>query len=385
MAAAEVRFVGVWNPQRSELSSAAGLGTHYLHWKDQSRRKLSVRAEKTRGVEEGKTLRTSSSNYFLFGRNNVFLILKAVQNGSIGGAQSLIQQMYNLKDIPIPLLDASYSVVNEIKKRMAFPWQEDVYIDSEYQNEQKKIDAITPLDSTQLESPSLLNDQSARCISPRRNDSSPIPASLPGRVESMMGVPELNNQINSDITVQAQTNFTEVNGLHSLSDTVYPRCSWPRKESTGPSCAWPRAPLRAASKTPFQEQLWDSTVPQSAGKAGRHDVGSSAVMKVGESSITNSHSAALRQQKTEDQLDAGPRCGWPKDHVAGKADDAKHRQNPDAAIFPSDFPRRMLATSVGISLMNYLLVGQGTALAFPGDFLHGIDPLPSRKPDLVVK
>lgn len=146
------------------------------------------------------------------------------------------------------------------------------------------------------------------------------------------------------------------------------------KEWAAPRCAWPRSPgSKVHPVDKCANSSAETTVVDGGAKCAWPRVRSKATAQVSANCITDSDSSISLTEEIEGQLAAGPRCAWPKPGNTGiTALEEKKRGNLDqASASPKDFPRRMLTTSVGLSLMNFLLVAQGaSALAKPDDFLQ---------------
>lgn len=168
-----------------------------------------------------------------------------------------------------------------------------------------------------------------------------------------------------------------------------PRCAWPRSEAMfsevvskqqqahiqGPRCAWPRGVVLGSSIQLSQQA--EGTVVEGGAKCAWPRA------KVGGCVHTGSPSLAFnKQEQNEDEIvpSQGPRCAWPRGTVANKH-----------APLNKDLPRRKLATSVGLSLMNYLLLAQGApSLAYPVDLLlqdpmgHELPQSPNKRSLIVL-
>ncbi|KAI5055298.1 hypothetical protein GOP47_0030443 [Adiantum capillus-veneris] len=182
--------------------------------------------------------------------------------------------------------------------------------------------------------------------------------------------------------------------LPVIDEGMYPRCAWPRTlkgaqldevanvglledphelEATlqipvGPHCAWPRMTRRLAATSGFSSSSSVELYPHSVWPRGSIPANGAIVA-----------SEEMRKSRVASDIspspciiEGGPRCAWPRKSVSAKqsyydstdnkeefeAEDQSGGKAPPAGCEEAtELPRRMLATSVGLTVMNHLAKG----------------------------
>lgn len=262
----------------------------------------SLQASMAGKEDHGATLRKPHEESSSRSSSSVSSLLKAVQES---GSSAVLQQVSSIRHFFMPELP--HAVITEIKKRMALSFKDED------------------------------DEQSA-----------------------------IQDDLNGGLLEKA--------GLEEEQVTLMgPRCAWPRlklvsaeEERQGPRCAWPRgAQIQSSSSSVQQETRPSSTIGEGANGAkcswpraisGSYNQSNTERLQNGSplegfqqkvsiskspqeglvSSMSSSEGLEKEVQVNHSVNIEGPRCPWPR-----------------------STPRRMLATGVGLSLINYLFIAQG--------------------------
>ncbi|MCO5576481.1 hypothetical protein L7F22_030291 [Adiantum nelumboides] len=229
-------------------------------------------------------------------------LLKAVQENY--GPNAVMQQVSSLRHFFMPELPLA--IITEIKKRVPLSFRED-----DEEEMQSSHDLSGRLSKEQL------TDMGPRCAWPRAKL-----ASAEAEAEAAHG----------------------------------PRCAWPRgsasaldplqqsklqkearSEKVGAKCAWPRAingNLLQNGSQVYREV--SSSMGAQEGNIVPPKSSTEDALRFSEG-FDKLKSVSTRLEESSPHVIEGPRCAWPR----------------------SSTPRRMLATSVGLGIMNYMFIGQG--------------------------
>ncbi|KAI5071874.1 hypothetical protein GOP47_0014125 [Adiantum capillus-veneris] len=259
----------------------------------------SMASKEDRGAEERES------------RSSVSSLLKAVQEGH--GPNAVMQQVSSLRHFFMPELP--FALITELKKRMPLSFREDID-----EGEMQRSGGLDVVEKDLEEQ--LTTVMGPRCAWPREK-----------LIVSVVEVQEADG---------AQANIAGG-----------PRCAWPRESAhalaslqksflqeedvarnenaaSGAKCAWPRETSRTQHP---QERELSSCRSAQEGNLVSFKKSTEVTAFVAEDLKDVS---AARHQESNSAVVEGPRCAWPR-----------------------STPRRMLATGVGIGIMNYLFIGQG--------------------------
>lgn len=262
----------------------------------------SLQASMAGKEDHGATLRKPHEESSSRSSSSVSSLLKAVQES---GSSAVLQQVSSMRHFFMPELP--HAIITEIKKRMALSFKDE-------DDEQSAIQ--DDLNGGLLEK-----------------------AGLEEQVQTLMG----------------------------------PRCAWPRlklvsaeeerqeEAMQGPRCAWPRGAQIQGSSSSVQQE----TRPSSTEGGGANGAKCSWPRAISRSYYQSNTERLQNGSNLEGFQNGSPQEGlvtsMSSSEALEKESQVNHSVNNEGprCSWPRSTPRRMLATGVGLSLINYLFIAQG--------------------------
>lgn len=278
---------------------------------------------------------------------SVSSLLKAVQEG---GSSVVLQQVSSMRHFFIP--DLPQVLLREIKKRMALPFKDQEDEENPIQDDLNGGLLKEDLAVEQGISPG------PRCTWPRLKLAI---AGEEGQEEAIQGPrcawPRASVQMQS-----ASSFVQQVKKEERVSTGV-------GESVSGAKCSWPRATSRNHNQNSTESLVPSGSYLEASQEEGlvptRSSLeGNGALYEGSQEGLENlalpkgTHECSSEEVKhVNNSVIEGPRCAWPR-----------------------GTPRRMLATGVGLGLVNYLLIGQGApafAILLDNPFLFTCEEEPS--------